>query len=60
MNIIVCRLVAWLVVWGLTALWDSISVYIGPSLREREKEKRNDRQEKKSPNNPLPHLLQVQ
>ena len=29
----------WLVVLGLTALWDSISVYIGPSPREREKEK---------------------
>ena len=25
----------WLVVLGLTALWDSISVYIGPSPRER-------------------------
>ena len=36
----------WLVVLGLTALWDSISVYIGPSPREREKEKRNDRREK--------------
>ena len=31
---------------GLTALWDSISVYIGPSPREREKEKRSDRWEK--------------
>ena len=29
----------WLVVLGLTALWDSISIYIGPSPREREKEK---------------------
>ena len=29
----------WLVVLGLTALWDSISVYIGPSPREREKGK---------------------
>ena len=37
--------VGWLVVLGLTALLDSISVYIGPSLREREKEKRNDRRE---------------
>ena len=35
----------------------SISVYIGPSPREREKEKRNDGQEKKCPNNPHPHLL---
>ena len=28
-----------------------ISVYIGPSPREREKEERNDRREKKNPNN---------
>ena len=35
----------WLVVWGITALSDSISVYIGPSTREREKEKRNERRE---------------
>ena len=27
-----------LVVWGLTALWDRISVYIGPSPREGERE----------------------
>ena len=33
----------WLVVLGLTALRDSISVYIGPSPREREKETRKDR-----------------
>ena len=52
--------VRWLVVLGLTALWDSISVYIGLSPREREKEKRNDRQEKKCPNNPHPHPLQAQ
>ena len=52
--------VGWLVVLGLTALRDSISVYIGPSPREREKEKRNDRREKKCPNNPHPHLLQEQ
>ena len=46
--------VGWLVVLGLTALF--ISVYIGPSYREREKEKRNDRREKKYPNsnNPPP------
>ena len=31
--------VGWLVVLGLTALWDSISVYIRLSPREREKEK---------------------
>ena len=30
-------LVGWLVVLGLTALWDSISVYIGPSTREGER-----------------------
>ena len=36
----------WLVVLGLTALIDSILVYIGPSPREREKEERNDRREK--------------
>ena len=35
--------VDWLVVLGLTALWDSISVYIGPSPKEREKEKRKNR-----------------
>ena len=43
---------SWLVVLGLTALRDSISVYIGPSPREREKETRKDRREKKCPNNP--------
>ena len=41
-------LVKWHVGWllavlCLTALSDSISVYIGPSPREREKEERNDR-----------------
>ena len=35
--------VGWLVVLGLTALRDSISVYIGPSPKEREKEERKDR-----------------
>ena len=30
----------WLVVLGLVALWDSISVYIWPSPRDREKEER--------------------
>ena len=29
----------WLIVLGLSALWDSISVYIRPSPREMEKEK---------------------
>ena len=33
----------WLDVLGLTALLDSISVYIGPSPKEREKEERKDR-----------------
>ena len=35
----------WLVVLGLTALSDSISVYIGPSPREREIEEKKDRRE---------------
>ena len=38
---------SWLVVLGLTALRDSVSVYIRLSPREKEKEERNDRQEKK-------------
>ena len=50
----------WLIDLGLTALWDSFSVYIGPSPRDREKEKRSDRLEEKCPNNPHPHLLQAQ
>ena len=32
--------VGWLVVLGLTALCDNISVYIGPSPKEREKKKK--------------------
>ena len=35
--------VGWLVVLVLTALSDNISVYIGPSPKEREKERRKDR-----------------
>ena len=35
------RAVGWFVVLGLTALSDRISVYIGPSPKEREKEKKN-------------------
>ena len=35
----------WLFVLRLTALWDSISVYVGPSPKEREKEERKDRWE---------------
>ena len=50
------KIFGWLVVLGLTALWDSNSVYIGPSPRKREKEKRSDTWEKKCPNNPHPHL----
>ena len=34
------ELVGWLVVLGLTALCDNISVYIGPSPKEREKEEK--------------------
>ena len=44
-NFTLCLLVGWLVVLGLTALWDSISVCIGPSSKEREKEERKDRWE---------------
>ena len=44
----------WFGCLGLTALWDSISVYIGLSHREREKEKRNDRREKKMSKQPPP------
>ena len=42
--------------WLIDCLWlcDSISVYIGPSTREREKEKRNDRRETKMPKQPPP------
>ena len=36
-------LVGWLVVLSLTALLDSISVYIGPSPIEREKEGKKDK-----------------
>ena len=50
----------WLVGLGLTALRDSISVYIGPSPKERGKEKRNDRRETKCPNNTHSQPLQAQ
>ena len=46
------NVVGWLVVLGLTVLRDNISVYIGPSPRER--------REKKCPNNLHLHLLQAQ
>ena len=46
LNLGLQRLMGWLVVLGLTALWDSILVYIGPSTREREKEERKDRERK--------------
>ena len=39
--------IGWSAVLGLTALRDSTSVYIKPSLTESEKEKRNDRGQKK-------------
>ena len=45
----------WLVVLGLTALWDNISVYIGPPPKEREKEKRKDRWEKNVQTTPPAH-----
>ena len=48
--------VGWLVVLGLTALSGSISVYIGPSSKKREKERGKDRREQKRPNNPTPAL----
>ena len=38
----ILKYVGWLVVLGLKALSDSISVYIGPSPKE-EKEERKDR-----------------
>ena len=45
----------WLVVLGLTALLDSISVYIGPSPRERGRKKREVIDErKKMSKQPLP------
>ena len=46
-------MVGWLVVLGLMALLDSISVYIRPSPRERENDKSNGRREIKCPNNPI-------
>ena len=42
-NLFILFKVGWLVVLGLTALSDNISVYIGPSSKEREKEERKDR-----------------
>ena len=65
--LIICRSTYWrfwllssnsVVLFGyfflLKALWDSISVYIGPSPREREEEKRSDRWEKKMSLQPPP------
>ena len=52
--------VGWLVVSGLAALSGSISVYIGPSPKEREKEERNDRREKNVQTKHHPHLVQAQ
>ena len=45
----------WLVVTGLTALWDSILNSLYRTAFERKK-KRKNRLEKKYPNNPHPHL----
>ena len=42
----VVAFISWLVVLGLTALLDSISMYIRPSARERKKEERNNRRQK--------------
>ena len=54
-------LVGWLVVLVLAALWGSISVYIGPSPREREKEERKRIEESKNVQTTRhPHLLQAQ
>ena len=39
---------------GLTALWDSISVYIGPSPRERKKEEKWQTRERNVQNKPPP------
>ena len=47
-------MVGWLVVMGLTTLWKSISVCIGPSPSERKKEERNDSWEKKMSKQPPP------
>ena len=46
-------MVGWFVVLGLASLWDSISVYIGPSPREKEKEKRMIGERKMSKQPPL-------
>ena len=43
-----CSSVGWLVVLGLTALSDNISVYIGPSHKEREKEEKGQMRVKMS------------
>ena len=42
-----------LVVWGLTALWDSISVYIGPSRREGERDREMIDESKNVQTNPI-------
>ena len=42
-------LVGWLVVLGLTTLWDSISVYIGPPPKERGRKRRERIDESKNP-----------
>ena len=61
-----CKTFGWLF-WGLTALWDNISVYIEPSPKGRETEKRKDRWESKQPPpaptasavGPCPTIIQI-
>ena len=50
----------WLVVVGLTARSDSISVYIGPSPREKEKEERRIEKTENVQTTPNAHQLQAQ
>ena len=57
--------ISWRVGWsvgclGLTALWDSISVYKRPSPRERGRKKTEMIDERKMSKQPHPHPLQAQ
>ena len=62
-------MIDWFVVFGLTALLDSTSVFIGPFLREREREKMivDERKMSKQPRSahtasavgPCPSLIQI-
>ena len=68
-NKICATKVSWLVVLGLTALSDSISVYIEPSPKEREKEERSIEESKNvqttptrtycERSRPLPYCIQI-